>query len=200
MKKIGILGGTFNPPHTGHFLMALYAHSELNLDEVLFLPAGTVPHKDNSVIVPTQLRIEMLESVLRHYPYFNICSIEAAKSDPGYTYETLRELKKLYPEDELYFIVGADSLAYMDKWREPQKIFDNAVIAAACRSGISSDEFRRKGKELRERFGAEIVYLNMPLADFSSTEIRRRVRCGEPVDFMVPPEIVDYIRKHELYR
>lgn len=200
MKKIGILGGTFNPPHTGHFMMALYAYSELKLDEVLFLPTGTVPHKDNSMILSSVYRLDMLELVISRFPFFKVSSLEIQRGRTGYTYETLGELKELFPEDLFYFIVGADSLDYMDKWREPQLIFERAVIVAVQRAGVTSTRFQRKIEELNEKYHARIFSLLMPMIEISSTEIRNRVHQGKPIDFMTDPAVVDYIKKNGLYR
>lgn len=200
MKKIGILGGTFDPPHTGHFMMALYAYSELKLDEVLFLPTGTVPHKDNSTILPSAYRLEMLELVISKIPFFKVSSLEIQRGRIGYTYETLGEIKELFPEDLFYFIVGADSLDYMDKWREPQLIFERAVIVAVQRAGVTSTRFQRKIEELKDKYRARIFFLSMPMIEISSTEIRNRVHQGKPINFMTDPAVVDYIKKNGLYR
>lgn len=200
MKRIGVLGGTFDPPHIGHFMMALYAYSDFKLEEVLFLPTGTVPHKDNNKILPAAYRLDMLRLVIDRFPYFRICCTEMNRNKTSYTYETMEELHRLYPEDQLYFIVGADSLCYMDEWREPQRIFDATAVIVVPRSGIDHKNLEDKIFALKRRYGARIFYLSMPLVELSSTEIRHRICVGKPVNFMTEPEIIRYIQENKLYQ
>nr|MCR4673869.1 nicotinate (nicotinamide) nucleotide adenylyltransferase [Lachnospiraceae bacterium] len=147
--RIGILGGTFDPIHKGHMEMADIAKKELSLDEVWIMPAGSPPHKDGAAVTSRMHRFEMCEYACKYHP--NVLTMYGEfsnlKSEPNYTYLTLEKLKKDYPEDEFYFIMGQDSIDYFDKWREPQRILNAASIVVFLRGEDGEEEETRRCRE-----------------------------------------------------
>lgn len=199
-KKIGIMGGTFDPPHIGHLTMAERVREELKLDEVWFLPTGGVCYKDPGEISPPKMRLAMVQLAVAGNPKFRVNSIEVESGENSYTYRTLATLNRQNPDTEFVFIVGADSLDYMDCWREPERIFGSCMVAAVNRQGISMQRLKQKQEELSARFGAKIELVDMPVLAVSSTEIRHRVQREKSIRYLVPDDVRTYILKHGLYR
>lgn len=195
-KRIGIMGGTFNPIHNGHLLLAAKAQEQVLLDKVLFMPSGNSYMKRN--VLETQKRVDMVALAIEHYPDFELSLIETQKSGDTYTFETLKSLKALNPETQYYFIIGADILFQIERWRNPEQIFQMAVLVCAVRDDYDLDAIREKGTILMAS-GAEILYLNMPRFDLSSTDIRARVKSNQSISGMVPPEVAHYIEQEHLY-
>ncbi len=199
-KKIGILGGTFNPPHNGHLAMAESACTEFSLDEVIFLPTGHTAYKEYSGEEMSEHRFRMVELMIADDPRFSVSREEMDFCGIGYTYQTLERLYRKMPEEKLYFILGGDSLRDFPTWRHPERILDHAVILAAARRELRGESYDRQIAEMRERFGGDIRFLDMPRFDSSSEEIRSRVKAGEDVRDVVPPVVADYIEQKNLYR
>ncbi len=199
-KKIGILGGTFNPPHNGHLSMAKSACAEFSLDEVIFLPTGHTAYKEYSGEEMSEHRYRMVELMIKDDPRFSVSREEMDFCGIGYTYQSLERMHRKMPEAELYFILGGDSLRDFPTWRHPERILDNAVILAAARRELRGERYDRQIAEMRERFGGDIRFLAMPRFDSSSEEIRTRVKAGEDVRDVVPPVVADYIEEKKLYR
>ncbi|QDT36415.1 nicotinate-nucleotide adenylyltransferase [Stratiformator vulcanicus] len=197
--KLGIYGGTFDPVHFGHLLLAEQCREQLELDEVRFVPAGDPPHKDRLGLSDGKARAEMLDFATAGNPDFVVDRRELKRVGPSYTIETLREIKAEQPDASLYFLMGADSLAYLAAWREPQEILKLATVAAVGRpGGISLDRDKVKqvwGDDLADR----IHIINMPQIDLSATDIRRRVRDGRSIRYMVPASVEAYIGDRELF-
>jgi len=200
MSKIGIMGGTFNPIHHGHLLLAEYAKSEMNLDEIWFVPTGCSYLKRNHDVLSGEDRLAMVQMSIESYPDYKCLDIEVLRKGDTYTYETLEELKEMYPEHVFYFIVGADCLFSIENWVEPQKIFDNCILLAAVRDHVAFSSMEQKCEELKQNFKAQIQLLHFPMFDLSSTEIRNRIANGKSVRFMISDSVIDYIYQKGFYR
>jgi nicotinate-nucleotide adenylyltransferase len=196
-QKVGILGGTFDPIHNGHLLVAEYAAYEFDLEEVLFIPAGDPPHKQGQEITNTDDRYLMTLLATIHNPKFSVSRLEIEKKGLSYTLDTVRELKSSQPKTKFYFITGADSILEISTWKQPQKLLSEIEFIAASRPGYSLSEM---DEELYNDYKDQIHPLEVPRLDISSTEIRRRVRRGEPIKYQLPEEVEIYIKKHGLYQ
>ena len=190
--KIGVFGGTFNPPHNGHIRLAKEAADELKLDKLLVIPSCIPPHKIAAKLADGQERLEMCRLAFGCDPRFEVSPMELERGSRSYTVETLRELKALYPDSELYFIVGSDMLESFDKWYLWQEILSLSVLCAASREEGYSPDLSRFGK-LAERI--KIITLD-PL-EVSSTQIRNSA--GEISPELLDPKVAAYIREHGLY-
>lgn len=199
MKKIGIMGGTFDPVHNGHLALARCAREELGLDTVVFIPAKNPPHKENSHVTAEEDRCRMVQLALLNEPGFSYSDIEMEREGRTYTADTLQLLSRQHPDAFFYFIVGADSLLYLDKWRKPQQIFSLAVVVAAVRDDADMAVLEDKKKELLGKFGGRIVLLSMDRMDISSTGIRMDVREHNDIRAKVPAAVADYIYGRGLY-
>ena len=194
------MGGTFDPPHMGHLVMAEYVREALSLDEIWFIPVGKIPHKDSRYTASAKDRLAMVRLAVADNPYFTVNSIEADVPEYSYTCETLEKLKQQFPEYCFTFIVGADSLDYMERWREPERIFRACTVAAVHRMGYSNEETGRKKAELEKRYHAVISIISVPCIQISSTEIRERISVGLSVRYLVPETVLQYMDRHLLYR
>lgn len=190
--KIGVFGGTFNPPHNGHVRLAKAAADELKLDKLLVIPSCIPPHKIAAKLADGQERLEMCRLAFGCDPRFEVSPMELERGSRSYTVETLRELKALYPDSELYFIVGSDMLESFDKWYLWQEILSLSVLCAASREEGYNPDLSRFGK-LAERI--KIITLD-PL-EVSSTQIRNST--GEVSPELIDPKVAAYIREHGLY-
>ncbi len=199
-KKIGIMGGTFNPIHLGHLLLPEQAKEAFDLDEVLFIPSGNPYMKDTTPVLDGKIRAHMTALALEGHPYFSISSIELDKSGPTYTYETLETLKAKNPDDTYYFLVGADSLLTMETWKNPERIFQNCVVAASVRGTGTEDKIRKIATHLIYEYHADIRILPVRFIDISSSEIRERISKGKSVRYMFPEKVWNYIYDNNLYQ
>lgn len=199
-ERVGIFGGTFDPVHLGHLLLAERCREECGLDQVWFLPAGIPPHKLAQTIAPGAARAEMLELSIAGNRAFRVDRRELKRRDPCFTVETLAELKSEDSSRELFFLMGADSLADFSEWRAPQRILELAHVVAVNRGGQPAPGL----EPLRARFGTtvdqRIEIVTMPAIDLASREIRERVREGRSIRYMVPRAVECYIESHQLYR
>jgi nicotinate-nucleotide adenylyltransferase len=198
--KIGIMGGTFDPIHIGHLLLGEFAFEQFNLDEIWFLPNGNPPHKDTEEMdTSLQHRVEMVKSAIHGSPHFKLSLHEAREGVHSYTYQTMLEFHKLYPGSHFYFILGADSLFSIEKWRYFKEIFPVCTILAAMRDDKDVKDMKKQITHLKNTYGADIELLMAPLLEISSTTIRERATQGLTVHYMVPDAVADYIKKHHLY-
>jgi nicotinate-nucleotide adenylyltransferase len=193
--RVGILGGTFDPVHVAHLILAEHAREALALDEVLFIPAGEPWRKSGRAITPAEHRLEMLRLAIEGNEAFGISDTELRRSGPTYTADTLEELAGERLDDEFYFIVGADALADLPSWHEPERIVAHAVLAVAPRElqEVNVAALNIPG------LAARIEPFPLPRIDISSTDIRARVAAGASIRYLVPDGVGRYIAEHGLY-
>lgn len=199
-SKVGILGGTFNPIHTGHLLMAEYVKEAAKLDVVMLLPNGISYMKAGTNVLEGEVRLKMIELCIEDNPNLITSDMEIKREGNTYTYETLLELRAKYPRTELYFIIGADSLFSMEKWVKPDVIFANCTILAVGRNQASKEALEEKKADLENRFGAKIRLLDFPEIEISSTQIRENIKAGKSFRYMVSEQVWNYIRENNLYQ
>lgn len=199
MKKVGILGGTFNPVHTAHLIIAEAAREDAELDDILFVPSGCSYLKDASDIVSVKDRVNMTGLAIEDNPHFALSTIEIDRGGNSYTCDTILELKNRYPNQEYYLIVGADNLFTMENWKDVAVIFQNAKILAAVRGSKKRADMEEKIAELKEKYGADIAILNVRHVDISSSVIREKVAQGRSIRYMIPEKVREYILKNHLY-
>lgn len=200
MRNIGIMGGTFNPIHNGHILLAKKAYAQFSLDKILFIPAGNPPHKDNAGIIDGRHRLNMVKSAISGIDYFECLDIELAKKTKSYSYETLASLKEMYPDTNLFFIMGADSLFQFESWKNPEEIVKLATLVVARRNGINITSFENQIKRLSKKYSCEILTVDMEDTPISSSDIRMMVANLEPICDIVPSKVCEYILLNDLYR
>lgn len=213
MTAIGILGGTFNPIHNGHLAIAKAAYEQYMLDEVWFMPNHIPDYKNNSELIDGKIRLHMAELATKNYPYFKVSDYELNRAGKTYTAQTMQLLSKDYPDVIFYFIIGADSLDYFDRWKDPEVILTHAKILAAPRENSSKDSMNRRICELHKKFGANHFFpIECEKIICSSSEIREQLskyslEDMNAMDFVstarqlcIDPEVLRYIIKHHLYR
>lgn len=196
--KTGILGGTFDPIHSAHLMIAQKAYTEFGLDKVLFMPSPNPPHKNESEITPLKHRIRMIELAIADFDYFHFSDFELNREGKVYSAETLTRYKKLYPHEELYFIVGSDSLFSIDSWYHPEIIFEKANILAAKRDDKSLDTLTDKIKYLKKQYKASISEIEVEASSISSTKIRVAANKLDLADY-IPQKVCKYIIENHLY-
>jgi nicotinate-nucleotide adenylyltransferase len=197
--NLGVLGGTFDPPHIGHLILAEEARLALALGQVLFVPAGEPWRKAGRKLSPRQDRLAMVRLAVGDDPHFAVSTVETDKEGPSYTAETLAALREQVGADsELFFIVGQDSLADLPNWRQPQRIISLARLAVATRTAWESAQADALEKEV-PGISQRLVWLDMPRIDISSTAVRQRVRQGLSIRYWVPGAVEEYVRQHGLY-
>ncbi len=197
--KIGILGGTFDPIHNGHLAIAEEARKRMGLAEVYFGPAGRTPLKESGTILAAEHRIEMVRLAIADYPYFKLSTIEIDRPGPSYTVDTIAELRdKFGAENELYFIIGLDSLAQLPRWREPARIIRMCRLGAVPRPGYSLPDTNTLEAAM-PGISQRLTVLDEPKSDVSATEVRQRAKRGESISHLVPEEVVEYIKRQKLY-
>ena len=195
--RVGILGGAFNPPHIGHLVCAQEALIQLELDTVVWVPVGEAPHRELQDDPGPDARLDLVELAIADDERFSASRIELDREGPSYTVDTLEQLLEQSPEDELFLILGGDQAAALASWHEPEKVLERATLAVFERMSWGRNAIVIK---IGRMPGAERVrYLDMPLIQVSSSAVRRRVREGVPIRYLVPDKVVEYIATHELY-
>lgn len=199
MRKIGVLGGTFDPVHYGHLVIAEDAHAYLQLEKVLFVPACQPPHKPSGSYSAFEHRVNMLRLAIAHNPHFELSLIEAQRSGPSYTVDTLREFQhELGPEVALYLIIGMDSLANILSWCCPAELLKLCRIVVAERAGYQVDLATLEQGLPGLRDALELI--DTPELSISSTDLQNRLQRGLPIRYQLPAQVEAYIRQHTLYR
>jgi nicotinate-nucleotide adenylyltransferase len=195
--RLGLLGGTFNPPHLGHLVMAQEALDQLGLDRVALVPAAVPPHKAVVGDPGAEVRARLCELAVGEDPRFAVDRLELDRQGPSWTVDTLRELHARSPEDELTFIVGADIARGLPTWREPEAVLGLARLAVAERDGVRRAELAEQLAPMHD--GTRITFFDMPRMDLSSSVLRRRVAEGRPIRFLVPDAVADEVAARGLY-
>jgi nicotinate-nucleotide adenylyltransferase len=196
-KRIGVFGGTFDPVHVGHLLVATYALDTLNLDKLLFVPAGRPPHKPGQIVSLDADRWAMLELAIAGRPGFELSDADLVREGPSYTVDLLERLANSFDNDQLYFVIGADALRDFHMWHQPASIPALATIAVAGRPGVEVDI--AAAVHLTPALRGRVVEIGIPLIDVSATTIRERVRDGRPIWYQTPQPVEQYIVEHGLY-
>jgi len=187
--KIGILGGTFNPVHLGHLILAEEVREKLKLNRLIFVPAYLPPHKDNTDITKATYRLAMVKLATAGNKYFSVSDTEIERDGRSYTIDTIKEFKKIYPRDELYFIIGSDLLNYLDEWKDLGRIIKLVKFIVATRPGYPL-----------ERIPAYIATIPIRAVDISGFAIRQAIRKNKSFRYLVPESVFSYINKNKIYR
>jgi nicotinate-nucleotide adenylyltransferase len=195
--RLGILGGTFNPPHLGHLVCAQEAYIHLSLDRVMLIPTRIPPHKPNEDEPGVGHRLELCRLAAQGDERFSVSDVEVARAGPSYTVDTLEELNLRAPDTELFLILGVDVAAGLPGWRQPERVLSLATLAVAERQGTSRATVESALRRLRG--GERARFFPMPTIDISSTAVRQRVKDGHPIKYIVPEAVAGYIREHRLY-
>lgn len=198
--RLGIYGGTFDPVHYGHLLLAEQCREQCALDEVWFVPAGVPPHKRVDGITPAKDRINMLDFALAGMPEFSISRIEVDRDGPSYTVDTLQQLVDEDDSRELFLLIGADSLTDFPTWREPHRILELATLVAVNRGDFDEQQLRVDVERLGPQATDRVRFVEMPGVDVSATDIRQRAKEGRSLRFLTPRPVVHYIAEEGLYR
>ncbi len=195
--RLGIYGGTFDPIHYGHLLLAERCREELQLDEVWFIPAGSPPHKQGRVTTPAKARVAMVEFAVSGFPEFRVSRIELDRVGPSYTVQTLEQIRASDPSREVFLLMGADSIAELVTWKDPARILELSQVVAANRAGERPD--LSSLSELLLQTGRTVLEVEMPAMGISASEIRWRVARHRSIRFLTPRPVEMYIRQHKLY-
>ncbi len=201
VQKIGIMGGTFDPIHIGHLVIAEEVRYRFNLDKVIFIPAGNPPHKEYNNITAGRHRYQMTLLATIDNPYFDVSSIELERKGVTYTIDTITALREKCDVDvDYYFITGADSIIELSTWKDVDKLLNLCKFVAATRPGFDIAKIEEKITELENKYKKNIYSLSVPALQISSTDIRNRINQGATVKYLLPESVEYYINKHELYK
>ena len=200
--RVGVFGGTFDPIHLGHLILAEQCREQAELDQVLFVPAALPPHKQQQPLTPFAQRAEMLSLAISGHPPFRIEELEKDRPGPSYTVDTLSELQRKRPGDELFFIIGSDSVNELASWYQPKRILELATLLVVARADwpTMSGQELREALALSEAFPLRHRNVVMPLITLSSRDIRRRIAAGGSVRYMISRAVEAYIDDKGLYR
>lgn len=198
-KNIGIMGGTFDPIHYGHLLIAQSAAEEFNLEQVIFLPTGRPPHKEDVMVTDGERRCIMVQKAIADNRNFHLSKLEIRNHEISYTYGTLEKLTEDHPDTHFYFIMGEDSLLDFETWKYPQKVCELASILVAVRNDTDGSTLEEHLKKVREKFHADIYPLHSPNYSVSSRDIRDRIKNGQSVRYLLPEPVEGYIARENLY-
>ena len=194
IRRLGVFGGTFDPPHVGHLALAEWARGELDLDRVLFVPAGAPPHKA-AARASAAHRVAMTRAAVRGNPAFAVSTFEARRAGPSYTADTIAAIARAHPGTELFLLMGADMYATFDSWVRPDEIAALATLAVATRPGS-----RRPALSRAARRGRGVRWLTNPALEVSSSAVRALARRGSSLRYLVPDAVGRYVAAHRLYR
>lgn len=205
MRRIGLFGGTFDPPHFGHLVLAEWARVRLRLDRVVFVPAGTPPHKRGRRLTDAALRLALTRLSVRGNPAFTVSGFEARRAGPSFTVDTLRHFHARQPDARFYLLMGADSLADFPDWHEPGEIARLATLVVAARPGPAGAMPRAPASSGARAFPpagtrGRVVMLDNPVVAISSSALRARARAGRSLRYLVPDAVAAYAARHGLYR
>ncbi len=197
--KIGVLGGTFDPIHLAHLAVAEAVKAELDLAEVIFVPAGQPWLKANNYISAAEHRVQMVRLAIAGKSYFRLSTMEIDRPGPSYTVDTMAELRgQIKASDELYFILGWDNLAELPRWREPARLIQLCYLVAVPRPGYPVPDLMKLAGDI-PGLSKRVIIMDKPQLDISATEIRKRLSRGEPINDLVPEAVAEYIKRQGLY-
>ncbi len=199
-RKIGILGGTFDPIHNAHLLLGEAAREQFGLDRIIFIPNNLAHLKNRTELTSGDIRYQMVKMAIADNPYFTCSRLEIEKENGTYTYNTVQELKMMYPGDELYLILGGDSLIGIDTWYKSEELLKSCIILTAVREEDNLPVLDKKRHELQHRFGADVRLMTFNRLDISSTEIREKVKTGKSVRYLMPETCIEFMCIKGLYR
>lgn len=194
--RVGLMGGTFDPIHHGHLLIAEVARTEFGLERVVWLPAGTPPHKQDQKVTCAEHRYAMVVLATASNPHFEVSRQELEREGPSYTVDTVETFRKTAPECQLFFITGADAILEILTWHRHQELVRICRFIAVTRPGYDLDRLKNV---LPPHYVERIDTITAPGIDISSTDIRDRIRTGDPVRYLIPELVEAYLRKHRLY-
>jgi nicotinate-nucleotide adenylyltransferase len=206
-RSVGILGGTFNPPHLGHLAIARHAREELGLQRVVMMPAHIPPHKGSEEDPGPEHRLRMCRLCVAGAEGLSVCALEIERGGPSYTVDTLQSIHSSHPDAELTFILGADTASTLPAWREPARLLELAGLAVAARTGSDREGVLDTVEELlasarpdmSDRRFRGIRFLHMPTIEVSSSMVRERAARGAPIEGLVGEAVAGYIHEHRLY-
>ena len=187
MKKVCIFGGTFNPPHIGHLIMANEVYHALDFDEIRFMPNAKPPHKEATQLATGEQRLHMLELAVEPFSYFTVELLEIVRGGLSYSFDTMMELQKQEPQTQFSFLIGADMIAYLDQWYKIDELVKHIQLIGVRRPGYD------------EKSAYPVTIIDAPLIDLSSTMLRNRLQQGKDVSLLIPESVQSYIRQEKLY-
>ena len=201
-KSIGIIGGSFNPIHIGHLVVAEEARVRFSLERVIFVPVGVPGYKKPTQLIDPERRFAMTLLATASNPHFFVSRIEVDHFKKSYTYDTIKEFRKIYPEEKynVYFITGADSVLSILSWKKPKELLSMCRFIAATRPGYNLKRLKDELKKICINCDERVIVMRIPALSISSTEIRKRIKEGLPIKYLVPEEVEEYIKKHNLYK
>lgn len=193
--RVGLFGGTFDPLHVGHLIIAETVRSDFPLDQIIFIPTAVSPHKADKNRSPADIRLAMVRNAIDHYSHFRVSEVEMQHDKISYTVDTVRWFREAekWHHDELYLIVGSDSFLELNTWKDPETILENISLLVVGRPGFDI-------QSIEERFREKVTIVDSPLIDISSSEIRQRVRSGKSIRYWVPESVEEIIFRKGLYR
>ena len=216
MSWVGLFGGTFNPIHNGHLKVAEQVLSHFPLSRLLFIPSYLPPHKESRELASVEHRLKMVELACRRDKRFEVCDVEARTPQTSYSILTLRKMKEIYPDDFFLFVVGVDAFLEIDTWKDYRRLFEECSFIVVRRPGFDLELIKKKIKSLQEKgvrievrekavgqgniSCGQVFLLDVETPNISSSEIRKRIQTGLPVEGLVPEEVAEYIEKYNLYR
>ncbi|MBI1805772.1 MAG: nicotinate (nicotinamide) nucleotide adenylyltransferase [Ignavibacteria bacterium] len=191
--KLGVFGGSFNPPHMGHLIVLESVRDQLQFDKILFILSAQTPNKHDACLAPATRRLEMTKLAIHGNPTFEVSDIEVQRQGISYTIDTLTALGGFYPKADLSLIIGADNFFEFQTWKSPEDILTKADLVVMNRPGFSS-------RDVKHQLSRRAHFVNVPLIGISGTDIRRRIKLGRSIRFLVPAPVEEYIRLHRLYK
>ncbi len=200
MKKYGIMGGTFDPIHYGHLVIANEVLDLFDLDRIIFVPTGTPPHKSIKGLTSSYHRYMMTQFATMTHPFFDVSDFEIGKDEISYTIDTLQHFYDSDPDSKFYFITGTDAVLDLATWKDPEGMLEIFTFIAVNRPGYIIENLDLKLRDLADKYNGEIYAVNAPQLQISSTDIRNRIASGKPIKYLLPETVEQYILKNKLYK
>ncbi|OFI07210.1 nicotinate-nucleotide adenylyltransferase [Clostridium acetireducens DSM 10703] len=199
MERKALFGGTFDPIHNGHIHVAYEALYNLNLDKVIFMPSGNPPHKNCNDITDADIRYKMVEEAIKGEKCFEVSDYEVKNKNCSYTYKTLEKLNLGKKNVLWYFIVGVDCLMDLDNWKNPSRVLQLCNFVVFNRPGYTKEEIYKQKNNIEKKYNTKVFFLDIPLLEISSTDIRKKIKQNENISYLVPYNVYKFINKHNLY-